>query len=65
MNIDQMPNWIWLFWLPQLLHLLYSSLNSLEFRLAISVLEKMSKLYPQSLQHPLKMKEQQMKMQEQ
>lgn len=51
-----MPNWIWLFWIPQILHLLYSHLNNLEFRLAISVFEKMSKLYPQALQLPLKSK---------
>ena len=43
--INQLPTWIWLFWLPQILQMFYSS-NNLELVFSRNVLEKLSKLYP-------------------
>ena len=44
-KINQLPTWIWLFWLPQILQMFYSS-NNLELVFSRNVLEKLSKLYP-------------------
>eukprot|EP00347_Sterkiella_histriomuscorum_P010775 403374964 len=56
-NLDQMPTWIWIFWLPQLLHAFCKYQNAVEYCLGAKALEKLSKQYPQSLYYPLKSKQ--------
>ena len=55
-NLDQMPTWIWLFWIPQLLQMCYTYQNSIEYCLAAKALEKISKQYPQALSYSMKLR---------
>ena len=45
-NLDQMPTWIWLFWIPQILQMFYYGGNQVETTLCRFVLDKICKLYP-------------------
>jgi hypothetical protein len=49
-----MPTWIWLFWTQQILQLFFSQSNQLENLFSRVILDKISKLYPQSIYYQLK-----------
>jgi hypothetical protein len=49
-----MPVWIWLFWVPQIMQMFLSHVNSFENTLSKTVLEKLSKLYPQAVLYTIK-----------
>jgi hypothetical protein len=52
-NIQQMPAWIWIFWLPQLMHLVkqvrQGQTQSLQQTIAHRIItDKLCKMYPQA-----------------
>ena len=53
-NLDQMPTWIWLFWIPQILQIFYNNGNQVETMLSRIVLDKICRLYPQTIYFQLK-----------
>lgn len=53
-NLEQMPTWIWLFWIPQILQMFFYNGNQVETMLSRVVLDKICKLYPQTIYFQLK-----------
>jgi hypothetical protein len=46
-NVEQMPAWLWLFWIPQLIKLLHCRQDSLPLKVAAWIFhKKICKLYP-------------------
>lgn len=48
--IDNIPSWVWLFWLPQLFELSYSNSH---YIMSIYIIKKIAVQYPQSVYYPL------------
>lgn len=55
-NVEQLPGWLWLFWIPQLLQMVKQPKESLQNEAALKIYTKVSKLYPQATYYPLRAK---------
>lgn len=53
-NIESMPTWIWIFWCPQLLVMLYKDPETLQHKVGKHILYKLCKLYPQTSYYSLR-----------
>lgn len=55
-NIAELPVWLWLFWIPQLLQFFKQPKETLQHKTANQIFLKLCKLYPQPVYHPLRSK---------